>query len=169
MGRMLPLITAISLSMATTLQAETLEMPAEPAAATSSGHSFTVPGRGMTMTQVEEKFGPPLQKLPEVGDPPIIRWVYSNYTVYFEYQFVINSVLNAEAGAPPKSSEVEVPAEPAPMPESVETGETGEPMQESVIEGLTPVDPAAEAEIIPAPEPPAEATESESGEASSNQ
>ena len=115
MGRMLPLVTAISLSLATTLQAETLEMPTESAAPVSAPaapvYTVTLPGRGMNMTQVEEKFGPPLQKLPEVGDPPIIRWIYSDYTVYFEYEFVINSILNAAAGAPPPSSMVEVPAE----------------------------------------------------------
>lgn len=156
MGRMLPLVTAISLSMATTLQADTLEMPTESAAPAATSYSITLPGRGMNMTQVEEKFGPPMHKLPEVGDPPIIRWVYPNYTVYFEYQFVINSVLNSEAGAPPPSTEVEVPAETAPMPESMETVETIEPAEPvdapATIEGITPVDPASEAEIIPPPE-----------------
>ena len=65
------------------------DMPAEP-----SRFSVTLPGHGMTMTQVEEKFGAPLEKSPEVGDPPINRWVYSNFTVYFEYQYVINAVAN---------------------------------------------------------------------------
>jgi hypothetical protein len=118
MGRMLPLFTAISLSMATTLQAETLEMPTESAAPASApapaatGYAVTLPGRGMNMTQVEEKFGPPLEKLPEVGDPPISRWEYSNFTVYFEYEFVINSILNSTAGKPaPESIKAVVPAE----------------------------------------------------------
>jgi len=115
--RMLPLFTAISLSMATTLQAETLEMPTESAAPASApaaaSYSVTLPGRGMNMSQVEEKFGPPLQKLPEVGEPPIIRWIYSDYTVYFEYEFVINSILNSTAGKPaPESLKAVVPAEP---------------------------------------------------------
>ena len=65
------------------------EMPTEP-----SRFSVTLPGHGMTMTQVEEKFGAPLEKSPEVGDPPINRWVYNNFTVYFEYQYVINAVTN---------------------------------------------------------------------------
>jgi len=116
MGRMLPLFTAISLSMATTLQAETLEMPTESAAPASApaatGYTVTLPGRGMNMTQVEEKFGPPLEKLPEVGDPPISRWEYSSFTVYFEYEFVINSILNSTAGKPaPESIKAVVPAE----------------------------------------------------------
>jgi len=36
--------------------------------------------------------GPPRQKLPPVGDPPITRWEYPEYTVYFEYDKVITSV-----------------------------------------------------------------------------
>jgi hypothetical protein len=68
------------------------EMPTEPS--TPSRFSVTLPGHGMTMTQVEEKFGAPLEKSPEVGDPPINRWIYNNFTVYFEYQYVINAVTN---------------------------------------------------------------------------
>lgn len=67
------------------------EMPTE---ASPSRFSVTLPGHGMTMTQVEEKFGAPLEKSPEVGDPPINRWIYNNFTVYFEYQYVINAVTN---------------------------------------------------------------------------
>jgi len=139
MRRMLPLFTAISLSMAATpLQAETLEMPASTSTTTqAAGYSVNLPGRGMNMTQVEEKFGPPLEKLPEVGDPPIIRWVYPNYTVYFEYQYVINSVLNVPSAPAPQPA-IEVPTEPmapAEMP----------PPSENPVE-ITP-----EVEIIPAP------------------
>ncbi len=158
MGRMLPLVTAISLSMATTLQAETLEMPTESAtpapapAPASGGYTVTLPGRGMNMTQVEEKFGPPLQKLPEVGEPPIIRWIYPSYTVYFEYQFVINSILNSAAGAPPPPRPVVETTEETLAPEPMETAE---PM--AAPESMPPVEipsPFEGVEIIPAPEEP---------------
>lgn len=56
-----------------------------------------VPRHGQTMDQVESAFGAPRQKLPAVGDPPITRWVYSGFTVYFEYQYVIDSVVHTEA------------------------------------------------------------------------
>lgn len=56
--------------------------------------SQTVPGRGMNMKEVEAKFGAPDKKIPAVGNPPISRWVYHNYTVYFEYNLVIDSVLH---------------------------------------------------------------------------
>lgn len=50
--------------------------------------------RGMTMSQVEQKFGAPVNKLAAVGDPPIARWEYAEYTVYFEHHLVLTSVIN---------------------------------------------------------------------------
>jgi len=57
------------------------------------------PSRGMTMAQVEARYGAPADKLdPRGGDaklhPTINRWVYPEYTVYFERDRVINSVMN---------------------------------------------------------------------------
>jgi hypothetical protein len=64
-----------------------------PTSTNSDGsYSIRLPGRGMTMEQVEAKFGPPREKLPDVGDPPITRWNYDGFSVYFEYQYVIDSV-----------------------------------------------------------------------------
>jgi hypothetical protein len=54
------------------------------------------PRAGMSMDQVTSEFGEPLQRLPAVGDPPITRWVYPKFTVYFEYQAVIHSVVHRE-------------------------------------------------------------------------
>ena len=54
---------------------------------------IALPVRGMTMREVERKFGPPQEKIPAVGRPPISRWVYSDYTVYFEYKYVIDAVI----------------------------------------------------------------------------
>ena len=53
------------------------------------------PRTGLTMDQVSAKFGNPDQQMPAVGNPPITRWVYASYTVYFENNHVIHSVLNA--------------------------------------------------------------------------
>ncbi len=52
------------------------------------------PTRGLTMKQVRQRFGEPVKELPWVGDPPITRWVYDRFTVYFEGRHVINSVVN---------------------------------------------------------------------------
>jgi len=54
------------------------------------------PTNGMTMTKVEEKFGAPQEVLEAVGDPPITTWVYERYSVYFEYDKVIHTVLHQE-------------------------------------------------------------------------
>lgn len=50
------------------------------------------PRRGMSMTRVEADFGAPTTQDSAVGEPPITRWEYPGFTVYFEYQYVIHSV-----------------------------------------------------------------------------
>ena len=51
------------------------------------------PTRGMTMEQVASKFGDPASKVPAVGNPPISRWEYPGFIVYFEHEHVIHSVV----------------------------------------------------------------------------
>lgn len=51
------------------------------------------PTRGMTMDQVATKFGAPVTKVPAVGKPPISRWEYPGFVVYFEANHVIHSVV----------------------------------------------------------------------------
>lgn len=52
------------------------------------------PSRGMNKDAVMEKFGAPISTRPAVGKPPISSWVYADYTVYFEFEWVLHSVLN---------------------------------------------------------------------------
>jgi hypothetical protein len=64
---------------------------------------MSLPARGMTMAQVEKKFGAPQRKLDSRGGdspkhPVIHRWEYPGYIVYFERNHVIHSVLNTPAG-----------------------------------------------------------------------
>ncbi|HEX4853232.1 hypothetical protein [Arenimonas sp.] len=61
--------------------------------------SQSMPARGQTMAQVEAKFGAPQQKHAPVagpGDrahnPPITRWDYAGYSVYFEHSHVVDAV-----------------------------------------------------------------------------
>jgi hypothetical protein len=51
------------------------------------------PTRGMTMDEVSSKFGAPASKVPAVGNPPISRWEYPGFIVYFEADHVIHSVV----------------------------------------------------------------------------
>jgi hypothetical protein len=52
------------------------------------------PTAGLSQDQVLNQFGEPLQRVAPVGEPPISRWVYDLYTVYFEHQYVIHSVVH---------------------------------------------------------------------------
>jgi hypothetical protein len=60
------------------------------------------PRRGMTMDEVSSKFGAPAAKVPAVGNPPISRWEYPGFIVYFEADRVIHSVVS-ESSAPSDS------------------------------------------------------------------
>ena len=51
------------------------------------------PKSGMTMTAVESKYGAPTQKHATVGQPPITRWDYTGFSVYFENDRVIHAVV----------------------------------------------------------------------------
>jgi hypothetical protein len=54
-----------------------------------------LPKNGQDKATVEAKFGTPVQKLPAVGEPPISSWKYDTYSVYFEYDLVLYTVLHA--------------------------------------------------------------------------
>jgi len=56
-----------------------------------------LPVNGQDKIAIETKFGTPLEKLPAVGDPPISSWRYDTYSVYFEYDLVLFSVLHPGA------------------------------------------------------------------------
>ncbi len=60
----------------------------------NSGEGLPRPTRGASMDQVLERFGEPRDRIPAVGIPPISRWVYDGYTVYFEDQHTITSVIS---------------------------------------------------------------------------
>jgi hypothetical protein len=66
--------------------ADELKMP------TSASESAARPTRGMSMDKVEATFGSPSRRVPAVGTPPITRWEYPGFVVYFEHNIVIHSV-----------------------------------------------------------------------------
>ena len=51
------------------------------------------PVRGMSQDAVLAQYGEPISLSPPVGHPPISKWMYENFTVYFESSVVIHSVL----------------------------------------------------------------------------
>ena len=69
-----------------------------------------LPARGMSMAQVEARFGSPTDRLDPRGGqkrqwPTINRWSYPGFTVYFEKNKVIDAVAN-------KADETEVGPKP---------------------------------------------------------
>ena len=87
---MYAVVMALFMAVAPNLCAETLQMPTQERELIS----IQLPGRGMSMVAVEERFGSPRERVEEVGEPPITRWVYDDFTVYFEYQYVIHAVMH---------------------------------------------------------------------------
>ena len=64
----------------------------EPAAA-GSGMAASYPGRGANMQSVEARYGAPAERRGPIGKPPITRWDYPGFVVFFEYEHVIHSVV----------------------------------------------------------------------------
>lgn len=88
-------ITAMGLlifGLSANLSAEEITLPATETE--TSEFSVQLPGRGMSMEMVQNRFGEATDKLSAVGDPPITKWIYKNFTVYFESEFVIHAVVN---------------------------------------------------------------------------
>ena len=91
----LALALAAVLAPATSVAGDTLLVDRVQAEA-----AVALPTRGSSMSQVQSRFGAPVQKMAPISgpnskkfNPPITRWVYPNYEVYFEYNHVIDAVL----------------------------------------------------------------------------
>ncbi|NNC96458.1 MAG: hypothetical protein HKN88_00140 [Gammaproteobacteria bacterium] len=72
-----------------TLVAETLVIEN-----TAQFYSDAKPKKGISKAQVRKKYGEPVQTYAPVGQPPITRWRYKDFIVYFEYNNVIHAVAN---------------------------------------------------------------------------
>jgi hypothetical protein len=71
---------------------------ADPPAAEAGA---ALPARGVSMAQVEARFGAPAERFAAVGEPPITRWVYPSFVVYFEHQHVVHTVAVRAAATNP--------------------------------------------------------------------
>ena len=81
-------ILGLALGLLASANADTLKT-----SGINAGEDGSRPMRGTTQAQVEAKFGSPASKRAAVGDPPISRWEYQDFTVYFEHDRVIHAVL----------------------------------------------------------------------------
>lgn len=78
----------------TTVTADVLLLDAINAAPPNQAGGVLRPRSGITMGQVTSQFGEPASVVAAVGEPPITRWVYPGYTVYFEHDRVLNVVVH---------------------------------------------------------------------------
>jgi len=62
-----------------------------------SAPDINVPRNGITMAQVRQQYGNPATEHPAVGEPPITRWDYDGYSVFFEHDLVLHSVIHHQA------------------------------------------------------------------------
>ncbi|HCJ31106.1 MAG TPA: phosphodiesterase [Pseudomonas sp.] len=71
------------------------------------GHAqLTLPSRGDAQNQVLERFGLADEEHPAVGQPPITRWDYRKFSVYFENNRVIDSVIHHQR-LPPSQRDIQ--------------------------------------------------------------
>lgn len=83
---------ALLLGFSNTAFAQSVAVPAGQQGA--SNQHIERPSRGSTKSQVSSRFGAPTEQYGAIGTPPISRWVYNSFTVYFEDDYVIHSVLH---------------------------------------------------------------------------
>lgn len=88
----LGLLTVGLSAVSTITQAEKISITQQGAEASQMER----PRAGQNMKSVENRYGPPSAIRGPVGSPPITIWDYGKYSVYFEYNHVIHTVLNAQ-------------------------------------------------------------------------
>ena len=88
------LLVATLTAAAPAIHADVLLIDAISESPANSSDGLLRPQRGQSMASVRSRFGEPKQEIPRVGEPPITRWVYDQFTVYFEYEHVITSVVH---------------------------------------------------------------------------
>ena len=75
-------------------EAEVLLLDAISEEPANTAQGLPRPSRGMTMDQVRSSFGEPIKEHPWVGEPPITRWDYEKFSVFFEHQYVLDSIVH---------------------------------------------------------------------------
>lgn len=73
--------------------ADVLDMPAGEQPLGDQLTRPAAPTRGMSKSSVQRAYGEPSRRVAAVGEPPISRWVYPEFVVVFEHQFVLHAVV----------------------------------------------------------------------------
>jgi hypothetical protein len=78
------------------VRADILLLDSIAATPANSAQGIPRPSRGMPMERVKDRFGKPSKIHPPIGNPPITRWDYADYSVFFEYRHVLTAVVHHE-------------------------------------------------------------------------
>jgi hypothetical protein len=84
------MLTLIALALTATASADTLLLEGISIDASTAQMR---PSRGMSMESVEARYGAPSNRVAAIGEPPISRWEYPGFIVYFEYQHVVHAAV----------------------------------------------------------------------------
>ena len=84
------ILFAVSIGLLNIVNAQNLDMSGAEGPTTFD--QAGKPTRGMTQERVQANFGAPQSTVAAIGDPPISRWEYAGFVVFFEYDKVIHSV-----------------------------------------------------------------------------
>lgn len=85
------LVTCLFASLSQNVLADSVQIPVGQQSAELN--QLDRPKTGMLQSQVKTKYGSPVKEFPAKGKPAISRWEYEHYTVYFENDHVIYTVL----------------------------------------------------------------------------
>lgn len=96
MQQLIQALICCALLTSTQLYAEVLRIPISQ----QGTSTLQMPARGEQQTQVLQQFGEPQRRHSSVGQPPITRWDYPDFSVYFEQSTVVNSVQLHQAKHP---------------------------------------------------------------------
>jgi hypothetical protein len=92
-----------SASFIPSAHADVVQVPPDASAAPATAPA-ALPQKGQAMDAVAKQFGEPRMKYPAVGggsakQPPITRWDYDGFSVFFENSHVVDAVV---PGNPPE-------------------------------------------------------------------
>lgn len=90
------LLSIMLVLMCSSSPAETIRIPIDQ----QGGGQLATPSPGDTKGKVLDAFGLADEEHSPVGSPPITRWDYRYFSVYFENDRVINSVTHHQRIAP---------------------------------------------------------------------
>ncbi|MBV1882650.1 MAG: hypothetical protein KUG82_13515 [Pseudomonadales bacterium] len=96
--RQLPIVFAITVMLSSSVLADVVTVGVGHQA--KDKHALSRPNKGMDKQEVYSHFGDPIKQTNSVGKPPISSWVFDKFTVYFEYEHVVHTVLHDSNSKP---------------------------------------------------------------------